>query len=505
MQKRLLLCLACLCLSFASPVQVQPAPAGPAGPADQATPVAAQPQKVLVTYNGASVLAQASVPVQKDGKNAFFTLLLPEDASDVTLHAEGHEISRIAEGTAMLPTATPASDMRARLLLEKSVLDGRVSALKAQAKEIFKDPSKTAKVEELYAAVASAEARIEHINAALKRFPAQKATGRLVTAVLADAPSQATIKVACGYTLSSCGWTPSYAIDCVPGKDGMGEISVRLEANVVQRSGMDWAEAELTLVSADTGATGLPNLHSWVVGEEHVYRSNRREMEDAAPMAMEEASPRMRKAAAPQAQAHTSGSYASWTPYAKGLKQGENRVLIASDTWKERLVWRARPLNRDARVFLTCEHEFDGKAYWPAGPARLSVEGVAVGQTSFAPAKGKVLVSFGPDPRVTLAAATEPRKSGTEGFIGTKKIWEWAWTYTVRNDRETPVSLRIERPLPQSADKEVLVEHTEEPAARTEDKALVWELACAPRKSVAIRHGVKVTAPEKKDLSPSAP
>ena len=54
-------------------------------------------------------------------------------------------------------------------------------------------------------------------------------------------------------------------------------------------------------------------------------------------------------------------------------------------------------------------------------------------------------------------------------------------------------------------DKEVLVEHTEEPAARTEDKALVWELACAPRKSVAIRHGVKVTAPEKKDLSPSAP
>ncbi|MBQ2477334.1 MAG: DUF4139 domain-containing protein, partial [Desulfovibrio sp.] len=390
-------------------------------------------------------------------------------------------------------------------LLEKSVLDGRVSALKAQAKEIFKDPSKTAKVEELYAAVASAEARIEHINAALKRFPAQKATGRLVTAVLADAPSQATIKVACGYTLSSCGWTPSYAIDCVPGKDGMGEISVRLEANVVQRSGMDWAEAELTLVSADTGATGLPNLHSWVVGEEHVYRSNRREMEDAAPMAMEEASPRMRKAAAPQAQAHTSGSYASWTPYAKGLKQGENRVLIASDTWKERLVWRARPLNRDARVFLTCEHEFDGKAYWPAGPARLSVEGVAVGQTSFAPAKGKVLVSFGPDPRVTLAAATEPRKSGTEGFIGTKKVWEWAWTYTVRNDRETPVSLRIERPLPQSADKEVLVEHTEEPAARTEDKALVWELACAPRKSVAIRHGVKVTAPEKKDLSPSAP
>ncbi|MBQ2476270.1 MAG: hypothetical protein II515_03245, partial [Desulfovibrio sp.] len=134
MQKRLLLCLACLCLSFASPVQVQPAPAGPA---DQAAPVAAQPQKVLVTYNGASVLAQASVPVQKDGKNAFFTLLLPEDASDVTLHAEGHEISRIAEGTAMLPTATPASDMRARLLLEKSVLDGRVSALKAQAKEIF--------------------------------------------------------------------------------------------------------------------------------------------------------------------------------------------------------------------------------------------------------------------------------------------------------------------------------------------------------------------------------
>ena len=500
MRKSPLHLLACLCLCLASLAQARPASADPADP------VQPQPQKVLVTHNGASVLARATVPVQKEGKSAFFTLLLPDDAADVAIRCEGHEISRIAEGTALLPTAAPASDMRARLLREKSVLDGRVSALKAQAKEIFKDPAKTAKVEELYAAIADAEARIEHINASLKRFPVQRPTGKLVTALFDGEPKAAAVKVVCGYTLGSCGWSPSYAIDCVPGKDGAGEITVRLEASIVQRSGMDWTDAELTLVSADTGATGLPSLSSWIVGEDHVYRANRRDMEEmeaAAPM--EEAAPRMRAKAAPQAQAETSGSYASWTPFAKGLKQGENRVLIAADVWKERLVWRARPLNRDARVFLTAEHEFDGKAYWPAGPARLSVDGVAVGQTSFAPAKGKVLVSFGPDPRVTLTAATEPRKSGTEGFIGTRKIWEWAWTYTVRNDRETPVSLRIERPLPQSADKEVLVEHTEEPAARTEDKALVWELACEPRKSVAIRHGVKVTAPEKKNLTPSAP
>ena len=500
MRKSHLLLPACLCLCFALLAQARPCAA------DSADPVAPQPRKVLVTHNGASVLAQAAVPVQKDGQTAFFTLLLPEDAADVTLHAEGHEISRISEGTAMLPAETPASDMRTRLLRDKCVLSGRIEALKAQAKEIGKDQAKTARVEELYASIADAEARIAHIEAALKRFPAQRATGRLVTAVLAGAVNASTVKVACGYTLSSCGWSPSYAMDCVPGKDGMGEISVRLEANVVQRSGMDWTDAELTLVSADTGATGLPSLRSWIIGDDHAnFAARGRVMEDAAPMAMEEASPRMRKAAAPQARAQTSGSYASWTPFARGLKQGSNRVLIASDTWKERLVWLARPLNRDARVFLTAEHEFDGKAYWPAGPARLSVEGVAVGETGFEPAKGKVLLSFGPDPRVALSASTQPRKSGTEGFIGTKKVWEWAWTYTVRNDRETPVRVRIERPLPQSADKDVLVEHSEEPAARTEDKTLVWELDCAPRKTVAVSHGVKVTAPEKMHLSPSAP
>ena len=73
MRKSPLHLLACLCLCLASLAQAQPASADPADP------VQPQPQKVLVTHNGASVLARATVPVQKDGKSAFFTLLLPDD------------------------------------------------------------------------------------------------------------------------------------------------------------------------------------------------------------------------------------------------------------------------------------------------------------------------------------------------------------------------------------------------------------------------------------------
>jgi hypothetical protein len=190
----------------------------------------------------------------------------------------------------------------------------------------------------------------------------------------------------------------------------------------------------------------------------------------------------------------------------KGLTQGESRILLHSAEWQEDIVWKVRPLNSDARVFLCAEHELETGVAWPAGPSRLSLDGAAIGTDSFDPRKGKVALSFGHDPRVQLLARTEPRKSGTQGFIGKDKIWEWAWQYTVRNDRETPVRVEVERPLPRSVNKDVRVEYTSAPAAREGKAKLVWELDVPPHQSAVIEHGVKVTAPEKLPIiTPVAP
>jgi hypothetical protein len=111
-----------------------------------------------------------------------------------------------------------------------------------------------------------------------------------------------------------------------------------------------------------------------------------------------------------------------------------------------------------------------------------------------------VFLAFGNDPRVRLTAKTEPRKSGTEGFIGKTRIWDWAWSYTVRNDRDQAVNVSVERPCPKSVHKDVTVEYSGAPSPVLEDNVLKWKLQVAPHSESVVKHAVKVTAPEKLEI-----
>ncbi len=470
-----------------------------------AEPAPIQPSQVLVARSGASVMAEAVVPVRREDGRFFVDLLLPEDAKDVAIRVEGAETAAVSVRPAMLPAA---GSERSRLERERSVLEGRIRALKEQAKEMLKDPAQTAKVESLYGQAAEAEIRRDALEKMIKRLPNENATGKLATASLAGDPGAAEAKVFCSFTLPSCGWTPSYAIDCVPGKDGKGIVSVRLEADVHQHSGWDWKNAGIVLVSSGSGSAMPPALRSWQIGGEQPLfssslKANRADFEGGSRMRMKESDAK----SVPQAEAVSGAGFAAWKPIVRELKQGTTRVLLDFEEWREPLVWLARPLNGDARVYLTAKHKFDGTDYWPAGRAHWSIEGVPAGDAPFAPAKGVAALSFGADPRVSLSAFAEPRKIGKEGFIDSKKTWEWNWTYTVRNGRDMPVRLRIERPLPESLDASVDVEHSEAPSAKVdvESKSIVWELDCGAGKSVAVKHGVKVAAPKKTHVYPVAP
>ena len=273
-------------------------------------------------------------------------------------------------------------------------------------------------------------------------------------------------------------------------------------------SGIDWTGCDITLVSKSAEAADLPPLRTWIIGDSGYGAPMRASMNlmakaDSDVSAPEEAAV---GAAAPVRQ-DSQGSYVTWKPSMKGLQEGESRILLAEARWQEDLTWAARPLNADARVFLCAEHVLAPGEIWPRGEMDMSVDGVSVGRGDFSPRLGRVRFSFGPDPRVKLTAVTEPRKSGSEGIIAQKKVWEWAWTYTVRNDRETGVTVRVERPVPQSVSKDVVVEYTGKPVPQEEkdEKKLVWTFSLKPHSEASVNHGVRVTAPKDTDISPVAP
>ncbi|MDO5538085.1 MAG: DUF4139 domain-containing protein, partial [Desulfovibrionaceae bacterium] len=356
--------------------------------------------------------------------------------------------------------------------------------------------------------IVQTEDSLKSVDQKLSILPARERKWKLVTLRISEGKPAATAKVEYSYVLPGCRWQPVYTVSCdpsaEPGKDRKTWINVRLEAEITQPSGLDWPGTHLSLVLGGSGYAELPALDSWVIGEN-----------GSRPAGMPRA--RLMMAAAPEAASADgnavsamdgSGTYTVWTPPLTGLAAGMNRVTLDHADWQEQLVWTARPLNSDTSVYLCAEHQLTEREHaWPAGRASMIADDVHVGDMTFSPRAGSVFLSFGRDPRVSLEARTEPRRSGQQGLIGKKKVWEWEWTYTVRSALEREALVRVERPLPLSTYKGCEVQFTTVPQAaedRTEKK-LTWEFALPAGAEKSLKHTVRVTAPEDARIAPVAP
>ncbi len=483
--------------------------------ADAALPGLASPAKAVLSPSRATLYVKDTVPVENIDGIPCIRILLPFGAGDFQLDLAGAQILR---SSGRIVTAAPQgalNEERFRMEKEITELEGRILSINSKIAFAEDDPVKNSDIDiaDLYVKKVQLEKRVKTLTELLKTYPPAQERRMLITAALAGGAKD-TVSAAYSYTVKNCSWYPEYQINCAPQPDGKGVISVRLEAVVNQATCFNWKDTEVVLVTTGNGAVRQPALRTWNIGQERssVRRGNADVMMGAAgePMTMDRmAMPMEERGAVPPkkaAVADISGTFASWCPLMKGLPQGESRILLDAEKWKEDIVWNVRPLDRDARVFLCAEHELEKEKVWPKGTISLSLDGAVIGTDEFSPRNGKISLAFGSDPRVQLTALTEPRKSGTQGFIGKDKIWEWAWKYTIRNDRENAVHVKVERPLPKSVNKDVVVEYSSDPPARAGRRDLVWELDIPARQSRVISHGVKVTAPEKLPIvTPVAP
>lgn len=481
-----------LCLLLCSP-QAR------AAEASTVTPALADPVEAVVTPSGAGVRVRETVPVEREDGQCVLRLLVPAGAEGLSVRVAGETVARTRAITVPLAPASGLARDMAALAAEKAGLDGEVAIMDAWIAQSVKERDVRADFATMYASRQEALERAEELALALKTRESLPRTATLVIVTLAGTVSSVSVDVEYGYLLPDSGWSPRYRFDCRPGQDGEGRLDARLEALVRQNSGADWRDTRIVLASSGRASGSMPALREWVVGDEDFPAVMSAALDGPAAGT----APTPRRAGAAR---DTGGAYVTWTPLLGGLAHGETRVLLAEASWAASPMWLARPLDGDAPVHLCVEQELDGEAaLWPAGRAELSVDGAYVGSAAFSPRDGRVLLSFGADPRVRLTARAEPRKRGTAGIIGQKRVWEWAWTYTLRNDRDGAVTVRVERPLPVSVDSAVTVEARSEPAHREEERALVWEVPLAPGEEAAISHGVKVTAPEKLDIHPVAP
>ncbi|MDR2054927.1 MAG: DUF4139 domain-containing protein [Desulfovibrio sp.] len=500
--------LACLCFSQVVAVSASDIGAAPA-----------QPKTVVLSPDaGRFFVEERGKVVAKDGVS-LVVFDIPNGADGLRIEIPGQQAAHWTSAALRRDAGGEAARSREALLAEKARLIGQREAARARTALWKHIPEQGIPVQDLEshgtrmteAIVASVadEARIqgdlEALEQVLALLPESSPVWRRVTVTLRKSVSGVDdLPVHYSYTLHNCGWRPVYAFDAISEKD---EIAVRLLAEIRQFTGMDWSDVKLVLASRGPGMLEPASLPRWEVGSSAGLAPQQTRLQRPPPA---DARPKPARMAAPAnmpAQADASGAYASWSLATRALPEGVSRLVIDEDVWKTPLRWLARPLQGDSRVWLTAKCAPRGNKIWPSGGAEYNVDGQFLGQGVFRPQGGSADLFFGADPRVSVVTTADDKKRGESGFIGKNRTWFWSWTFTLHNDHDRPVNVRLEHPEPLIVEQSVEVKYQDSLPAKRDEKnhALFWDIAVPAKGKANLSHAITITAPKDLPLSPVAP
>ena len=477
------------------------------------------PRTARLTPSGGLLEVEQQAPVLTANGVSQVRVVLPAGAENFQISVPGHIVARWVSVPQTLDQSGDLAKMREERQRAVTALAGRLEAVKAQlalwegpaTEGSFQDMTQREKrlaevVPALSGEKADLERRLALLRQELQQLPPSPEMGQSVLATLQKPVAAATLPVKYSYTLRNCGWRAVYAFDAQPDKGKGDATGVRFMAEVWQFSGMDWADARLTLVSRGQGPREPAPLARWVIDSQP--QPVVQPLVKAAPRMMlaADAAPAPEAAPAPMA-ADTSGVYASWTPGEKGLPEGRSRLLVLETEWKAPLQWLARPSVGDSRVWLMARPVLPEGQVWPDGQAEFSVDGQSVGAGQFHANGNETTLYFGADPRVQVSATEDVRQRGEKGFIGKSRTWTWGWTYTVRNTRDKAVSVRLERPMPMLVDQGVTVTYHDKPQAQqnAQEHMLFWNVDVAAGGKAEVKHELTITSPVEIQLDPYAP
>ena len=503
----------------------------------------ANPKTVQLSPKGGLFTVMDEIAVTDEAGSAVLYLILPADASGLSLTVPGRTIASWSSAPQILKRSGAQSRRAEALLAEQGDIERRLALIEAQLILWRKPPERAsyndlaaieAKILEtlpnLHREQAMLAKRLEQLREEAEDLEPGPDMGQKVRVVLASRPETERVRVEYSYSLPHCGWEPVYDFSAHTGDDKNKGIGVRLLAEVWQRTGMDWVDTQLTLVTRGGGPREPGQLARWELAapaprsaargdyadQGDMMRRHSSAIEAAAPMEMadedaveDDAAPR--KKAVPSHAATTLAAdslYARWDLTARGLNEGRSRLLMTEAQWQAPLTWLARPTSgtTSAPVWLTAQYKLPAGEVWPEGRAEYNVDGQNVGTGRFRPEQGEARLFFGADPRVSLTISDD-RKRGQSGFFDKRRHWTWAWTYTFTNSHAKPVTVRVERPQPRIVDQKITVKHENEPAASVDaaEHRLFWNLEVPASGTAKIRHGLTVSAPEDMAIFPTAP
>jgi uncharacterized protein (TIGR02231 family) len=531
--------------------------ASPALAADIA--LSAKVDAVTVFPDGAMVTraGEATLPA---GEHVLILKGLPAGVDPASVRVEAKASQPLALGTVetrAAPMGPPSGDMAARLkalrgdlalvqaridagetekgAIERLTLASAESAAKEHGLDIDTARKAWTALGEATAAVnvrlVAERAKAQEIEAEIKALESldQRRMGvasqnRLDLAIAIEAPRDATASISVTYRVRDARWLPVYDAQLVTA--AKPALMLVRRADIIQRTGEDWADARLTLatqrIARGNAAPDLPtqtvNLFdpgavmplARAAAEDQRNRDAAQKRESLAAGAPAPAAAPMVAAAPREAEAEVSAFSASWLAPGRVSVTGDGArksVRLASREIAPELIARTTPAI-DPTAYLSASFEHADEAPLLPGEINLTRDGVFIGKgrIGFTPAGDRVELGFGADDRIKVTRAPVRRQDNDPSWASSARRQLSDHKTTIQNLHKEAMKVQVIDRVPVSENSAITVEMLKETTPPTEKQigdrrgVMGWSFDMKPGESREVRLAWRMRWPADREI-----
>lgn len=313
------------------------------------------------------------------------------------------------------------------------------------------------------------------------------------------------------YTVGGASWRPVYEWRLDTEGD---ELQIVQFAEVRQRTGEDWSNAQLMLSLSRPAAGGrLPEVSPWWIDVVEPRPEQKESLDRAMVTGSRAQSGEMQFAAAPPPEAEWDSSELVGNEYTQAYRvPGRASVAADNQAHRFRLDEHAVDVSLSARTvpryqptaWLYAEGTWDGELALPPGSVTLYQDSTLVGEMRFeGVAPGEELASsFGVDDRISVEYELVRDDRATEGMLRKSNVLTRVHRISVSNGHSRPIELTVFDAMPVSRDERIEVSLTDGTAAPDRRDAddrpgvLAWDREVPAGESLELTVGYRLSFPE---------
>lgn len=334
--------------------------------------------------------------------------------------------------------------------------------------------------------------------------------GKLVIQVMSDFAGIVNFDL--NYLTTGATWVPFYDLRAESVK---APIDLTYKAQIVQKTGVDWKQAKLTLSSGNPNQNNqAPLLHSWFLNYADLYNAVPRPVYDIRANTIQAAGSTI---AVKESEYSSESTISDFTTIVENqlnvsfeidvlydiLSNGKKHSVALKEIQLPAKYKYYTVPKLDSEAYLLAEISDYSKYNMLPGEANIIFEGMYVGNTIINPNQtiDTLNLSMGRDKRISVKREKVIEKSSTK-FLSNYKEQVFTYDITVRNNKKDAVNIMVKDQYPLSTNKEIEVELLEKDGAKVNSEigVLTWTIDLKPNETRKLRISYKVKYPKDKTI-----